>query len=76
MGLTLARARKCSSAADGGSKLTYSQPNEDLLNKVMAWVSSYPSSHPDEAKLKFKSVMTWPTSLKIDDFSGGAYEQR
>lgn len=76
MGLTLARARKGTSAANGGSKLAYNAVNENLLNKVIEWVQSYASSHPDEGKLKFKSTMTWPTALKIEDFGGGAFEQR
>lgn len=76
MGLTLSRARKGTSAANGGSKLAYNSVNEDLLIKIMDWVQSYASAHPTESKMKFKSAMSWHTSLKIEDFSGGAFEQR
>ena len=76
MGQTIARARKQASAADGGSKLAFNAVNENLLNKIIDWVSGYAGAHPEESKLKFKSVMEWPTCLKIEDFSGGAFEQR
>lgn len=76
MGQTIARARKGTSAADGGSKLSYNAINENLLNKIMDWLSGYAGAHPEESKLKFKTAMTWPTCLKLEDFSGGAFEQR
>lgn len=76
MGQTIARARKGTAATAGGTKLAYNSVNEELLNKVIEWVSSYAGAHPAESKIKFKHPMTWPTSLKVDDFSGGAFEQR
>lgn len=76
MGQTIARARKGTSAADGGSKLAYNSVNENLLNKVIDWVSAYAGAHPGESKLKFKTTITWPTMLKVEDFGGGAFEQR
>lgn len=76
MGLTIGRARKGTSAADGGSRIPFNAINENLLNKIIDWVTSYAGAHPEESKLKFKSTMTWSTSLKIEDFSGGAFEQR
>lgn len=76
MGQTLARARKGTSATAGSTKLAYNIVNESLLNKVMDWVSAYPGSHPEESKIKFKNPIAWPTGLKGDDFSGGAFEQR
>jgi len=74
MGQTLASARK--STADGGGRLAYNEVNENLLNKLMDWATSYAGAHPGEAKLKFKAPLSWPTTLKVEDFSGGAFEQR
>lgn len=76
MGQTIARARKATSAAEGGSKIAYNAVNENLLNKIMDWLSGYAGAHPAESKLKFKSAISWQSSLKIDDLSGGAFEQR
>ena len=75
MGQTISQARKGTSAADGGSRLAYNAVNENLLNKVISWVQSYTSAHPAEGDRKFKSPLTWPTSLKHEDFNG-AFEQR
>lgn len=75
MGQTIAQARKGTSAADGGSRIAYNAVNENLLNKVMNWVQTYTSAHPAEASRKFKGALTWPSSLKHEDFSG-AFEQR
>ena len=76
MGQTLERARKGTSATAGSTKLAYNAVNETLLNKVIDWLSGYPGAHPAESKIKFKVPVSWPTGLKGDDFSGGAFEQR
>ncbi|KAH3821957.1 outer dynein arm-docking complex subunit 2-like [Dreissena polymorpha] len=76
MGQALARAAQWTSAKGGsGGKLEFTKLNEDLLNSVMKFVDGFGTKYPDEAKLIFKSPLTWKTSLRPEKMTGGYTEK-
>ncbi|XP_060598171.1 outer dynein arm-docking complex subunit 2-like isoform X1 [Ruditapes philippinarum] len=76
MGQALQRAAQWTSAKGGsGGKLEFTKLNEDLLNAIMNWVDGFGSKYPEEAKLVFKSPLTWITTLRPDKLSGGFTEK-
>ncbi|KAL4217388.1 Armadillo repeat-containing protein 4 [Mactra antiquata] len=76
MGQALQRAAQWTSAKGGsGGKLEFTKLNEDLLNQVMNWVEGFGAKYPEESKLIFKSALTWKTSLRPENLTGGYQEK-
>ncbi|CAH1788410.1 unnamed protein product [Owenia fusiformis] len=77
MGGCLARATHWTSATGGGGKmkLEYNSKNQSILNNIIQFMEGFTASHPEEAKLVFKSAMKWTTELTLDDFTSG-YEEK
>ncbi|XP_033629492.1 armadillo repeat-containing protein 4-like [Asterias rubens] len=71
MGQTIARAAQWTSVSEGGEgKLEFNHANEVLLNSFIKFVEAFPSKHPQEAAIVFKTPLVWKTSLDTSGFSG------
>ncbi|KAL3855757.1 hypothetical protein ACJMK2_014960 [Sinanodonta woodiana] len=77
MGQALQRAAQWTSAKGGsGGKLEFTKLNEELLNTIIQWIEGFGAKYPEEAKLNFKSPLTWPSSLRADMLSGAGYTEK
>lgn len=72
MGNTLARAAQwTSSGAERRGKLEYTPMNQKILETILSHITGYTGRNPEGGKLEFKSPLSWTTSLKPSDFTGG-----
>ncbi|KAK3083056.1 hypothetical protein FSP39_012730 [Pinctada imbricata] len=77
MGQALQRAAQWTSAKDGsGGKLEFTKINEELLNTIIKFLEGFSSKYPEEAKLVFKSPLTWPSSLTPQTMSGPGLSEK
>lgn len=45
--------------------------NQKILETILSHITGYTGRNPEGGKLEFKSPLSWTTSLKPSDFTGG-----